>query len=174
MSCCCVGTLWAGGPSSLAQTPSAFELCALSLSCQPVWPGRWHFLLPWCSGEHHPRVSELRPCPSRASSVSARSPVTTSSVVRAWLDPEDTVIPSHCPQAEDRCSLAEQGEEVAFTQTQKQYPDIKCPLRGCVGVSPRRSVWGRALSPFGQASWAPCCLGDWLPGERLALAIVFN
>lgn len=104
-----------GGVQQSGPDTKHFAVVCPALSCQPVWPRRGHCdLRPWCHRELHPWVSELRPCPSCASSVSARSPRTTSLRVRAWLDPEDTVIPSPCPQVQEQAGqgggiLAEYG-----------------------------------------------------------------
>ena len=104
-----------GGVQQSGPDTRHFSVVCPALSCQPVWPGRGHCdLRPWCHRELCPWVSELRPCPICASSVSARSPRTTSSQVRAWLDPEDTVIPSPCPRVQEQAGqgggiLAEYG-----------------------------------------------------------------
>lgn len=63
---------------------------------------------------------------------------------------------------------------MASTQAGKQDVDVRCPLRGFVGVSPLPSTWGQALSPFGQVFWAPCCLGTGWPDEHLAFGDCFQ
>lgn len=53
---------------------------ALPLSTQAVWPGRWHFLLPWCPGEPQPTG-----VPVRQESISPFSAAEARAPAGDWL-----------------------------------------------------------------------------------------
>lgn len=113
-------------------------------------------------------MSERRPCLSCASGVSAGSPRATSSRVRAWLDPEDAVIPAPCPQVQEQ-----QGEEVAFCLNIGTV--CRYHTEGLCGCEPLPLILGMGFV----TRWASV-LGTLLPGGRAGLmgtwrlAVVFS
>lgn len=99
-----VARVWAD-PSSprLSLSLSRALTALLAAAAWPIWPGRWHFFLPWCGESLSPWVSELPPpqalsCAWLSLTCVCQEPGVSPLVVRAGLDPEVRVIPPAVPK----------------------------------------------------------------------------